>query len=47
MELNPMNVLELVRNRTKKQKALQDAQKQLCYRGVVYEQKGCSCRSEG
>lgn len=34
-----MNVLELVRKSTKKEQALKQAQKQLCYRGVTYTQQ--------
>ena len=34
-----MNVLEMIRAQMKREKALQTAQKQLCYRGVVYNKK--------
>tara|TARA_X000000950_G_C13450332_1_gene471643 strand:+ start:231 stop:353 length:123 start_codon:yes stop_codon:yes gene_type:complete len=34
-----MNVLEMIRAQMKRDKALKAAQKQLCYRGVVYDKQ--------
>lgn len=37
-----MNVLEMIRAQMKRDKALKAAQKQLCYRGVVYDKEKLS-----